>query len=493
VTASEPAPPMSRACALPQDRIGTKIVATLGPASATTARLAALLDAGVNVARINFSHGTRDDHAATLTALRQAADGRREATAIMGDLCGPKIRLGKVTAGGIPMSVGDELRIAPDVTDGSRDAVGINHPEILPDIAIGHRLLVDDGALRFEVVARSGSDLICRCDVGGTLRDHKGVNLPDSDLNLECLTDKDRNDARWAIAEELDYLALSFVRTGDDVRTLRQFLREHDARCHIVSKIETPQAVANIDEIIDASDAILVARGDLGVEMDVAHVPRIQKLVVAACRRAGKPVIVATQMLQSMIDSPTPTRAEVSDVANAIVDGADAVMLSGETAVGQYPVEAVAMMRRIAEDTEAYDQDQRPHVRVNERHPGVTAAVADSINSVVARLAPAAVAVWTEEGVLARLLSRYRLALPLLALTPNEYVRRRLALYYGVFARQRENPHDHTASITAVDEVIIPEGWAVPGNLVVVGLGPRSLEEGDTGALAVRIIGARQP
>lgn len=470
--------------------IGTKIVATVGPATASPDQLARLIAAGTQVIRINFSHGSRADHAALRAGVRTAADAAGVAVALLGDLSGPKIRLREIAGGAAVIGAGDLLRLTASTAPGDARQVGLNAPEVIADVQVGDRVLIDDGALRLRVVERAPRELVCRCDVGGVIHDHKGVNLPDSDLRLPSLTEKDLADLRWAVEQEFDYLAISFVRRSDDVRMLRQLVREQGGRCHIISKIETPQAVRNIDAIIDASDAVMMARGDLGVEMDVAHVPRVQKSVVRACRRAGKPVIVATQMLQSMIESPSPTRAEVSDVANAIVDGADAVMLSGETAVGKYPIEAVAMMARIAADTELYDQEERTALSVNERHPGVTAAVADTLSGIVARLSPRAVVVWTEEGVLARLASRYRFDTPIVALTPNEPVRRRLALYYGVTPCLAQRPVDPSERMTAVDRVLIPHGWAAPGNLVVVGIGPHSLENGDTGAVAIRIVGA---
>jgi pyruvate kinase len=485
----------------PAVHVGTKIVATIGPATASEAALARLFDAGVNVVRINFSHGARAEHDGLVAAVRAAAGrpraGSRRAgpVALLGDLCGPKIRLRELEAEEIDIEAGATLRLAGDVEVGSAERVGLNHPEILDDIQPGHRVLIDDGLLRFRAVEqsrRAGSDVVCTCEVGGVLRARKGVNLPDTELRLECLTAKDFDDARWAMDSGFDYLALSFVRRADDMHRLRRLVRDHGACCHLVSKIEMPQAVRDIEAIIDASDAVLIARGDLGVEMDVALVPRIQKTVIAACRRAGKPAIVATHMLQSMIAAPTPTRAEVSDVANAIVDGADAVMLSGETAVGKFPTEAVELMRRIAVDTERYDQDHPVSgvLRcVKERHTDVSAAVADSMNGIVTRLSPGAIVVWTEEGTLARLVSRYRPDTPIIACVPSEHVRRRLALYYGVVAYQADRPVEATERLTAVDQVLVREGWAKPGDLVVVGVGPHSLDEVGTGVIAIRIVG----
>ncbi len=486
-----PAPPSPVAApssaSLPR---GTKIVATLGPATNYVPALERLFEAGVNVARLNFSHGTRQSHARTLHNVRTVIDRRPDAVAILGDLCGPKIRLGNMVEGGAEIAAGDHIDIAREECVGDARRVCINQPEILDDLEAGQRVLIDDGTIRLHVERKTPEGVQCICDVGGVLRDHKGVNLPDSNLQLSPLTGKDLDDLTWAVKNDLDYIALSFVRRAEDVEHLRDLLRERSSDLPIVSKIETPQAVANLDGIIAASDAVLVARGDLGVEMDVAHVPRVQKSIVDKCRSAGKPVIVATQMLQSMIEAPIPTRAEVSDVANAILDGADAVMLSGETAVGKYPVAAVEMLHRIAIDTEGYDQERAQPVGVNVGRPGVSAAVANSMALVCQELTSPAAAVWTEAGVLARLLSKHRLDLPVLAFTPAERARRRMALYYGIHPRTTERIDALSARIARMDDHLLSASWAKPGDLVVMGFGPRSLDDGDTGAVTIHRVGS---
>jgi len=336
-------------------RAGTRIVATLGPASARADTVAAIIAAGMDVARINLSHGDRSLHEDIVRRVRQQATKRKAPVAIMGDLCGPKIR---VTDLDEPVTVndGDTIAIVRAKTEASSTAIATTHPGVVDEVKPGHRILIDDGTIRIRVQDRGGDRLQCACEIGGTIKSRKGMNFPDSDLNVPTLTDKDQNDLAWVAKSELDFVALSFVRKSADVHQLRDRLNALGRNIPIISKIETPQAVRDIDGVIEVSDAILIARGDLGVEVDVERVPLIQKDVAERCRHAGKPVIVATQMLQSMVSAPVPTRAEVSDVANAIMDGADAVMLSAESAIGDYPLQSVETMRRIAVQTDRYDQ-----------------------------------------------------------------------------------------------------------------------------------------
>ena len=480
----------ARAAAARSPRVGTKIVATLGPASRSPHALQRLLNAGAHVVRLNFSHGERAEHQETLNTVRAVAAEQVEAVAVMGDLCGPKIRLGKIASGTVALAEGDRLCLVRQPVLGNAERVSLNQPDIIDDVRVDHRVLIDDGAVRLRVVKTDSEGLTCQCIVGGTIRDHKGVNLPDSDLRMSALTEKDLDDVRWAAASGLDYIALSFVHSAEDVHALRRRLAELAADIHIVSKIETPQAVEDIDAIIEASDAILVARGDLGVEMDVERVPLVQKRIADRCRQAGKPVIVATQMLQSMVQSPVPTRAEVSDVANAIIDGADAVMLSAETAVGRYPVEAVEVMSRVAAQTEAYDQERMRSITVNKARPGVTSAVAQSVVTIAEEVNAKAVAVWTDGGKVARGISKHRLDKPVIALTPSEATRRRMALYYGITSVRAHKPETVEEQIAAVDRALTSGGWADAGDLVVVGIGPRSLECGDTGSISIHAVNA---
>src|SRR4051794_14491315 len=338
--------------------IYTKILATMGPACAGVDTLVGLLDAGVDVCRLNFSHGNVEAHAAMLAQIREAAGRTGKHVAILGDLGGPKIRVGQVAdqagTGGIPISPGDDLIIVRNPVVGTDHRISTNYEKFVDDVEVGHRILIEDGLLRFVCTDKDRDAVRARCTAGGVIKSAKGVNLPNTSVDVPSVTDRDWDYVDWAIQNDLDYLALSFVRKADDLKMLRFHLQRKHSTIEVIAKIEKPEAIQDIDGILEASDGLMVARGDLGVEMDVAQVPLIQKDLVRRCQAAGKPVIVATQMLQSMVESASPTRAEVSDVANAIFDGTDAVMLSAETSVGKYPLGAVHTMNHVAEVTEAY-------------------------------------------------------------------------------------------------------------------------------------------
>ncbi|MCH7812888.1 MAG: pyruvate kinase [Planctomycetes bacterium] len=465
----------------------TKIVATLGPATADDQTIEQLLRAGVDVVRLNFSHGTRDEHRRAVEAVRSISQRLDRATAIMGDLCGPKVRLAEIEGGSVRIETGAELRFVTQSVVGNAERLTINHPEILDEIQVGHRLLIDDGAIRLCVTARGPDGLVCDCLVGGKLSTRKGVNLPDTDLSLPTLTAKDLDDLAWAAEAELDYIALSFVRQAADIEDLRRRLTEIGSAAHVLAKIETRQAINDLEAIVTASDGVLIARGDLGVEVDVATVPRLQKEIADLCRRAGKPVIVATQMLQSMVESPVPTRAEVSDVANAIYDGADALLLSAETAIGRYPIRAVEMLGHVARETEAHDQTRRIPLKIGLDPEHVAAAVARSLANVADDVKAAAVVVWTESGRLARLVGKHRLDRPVIGLTSTPTTLRRLALYYGVIPMLAPKPAQ-TQDLLAAAERATACGWAKPGDLIIIGCGPRSLIGANTGSIVIHTV-----
>lgn len=469
---------------------GTKIVTTLGPASRSLDVLTRLLRSGADVVRINFSHGDRDTHAQLVDVCRQAAQTIKRPVAIMGDLCGPKIRIQRLPDGPVTFQVDQTLTLVREPTDGTRRTLATNQPRIIDDLDLGDRVLIDDGQVRFRVVEKCSDRIVCACVVPGPVGSNKGVNLPDSDLAIDTLTDKDLDDLRWSVKLGLDFVALSFVRSAADVRALRARLTRLGGDAQIVSKIETPQAIQDIDAIIDSSDAVLVARGDLGVEVETERVPLIQKQITARCRDVGKPVIIATQMLQSMVHSPVPTRAEVSDVANAILDCTDAVMLSAETAVGQYPVAAVETMHRIAVQTEQYDQKQQGSLAVNTGLSGVTPCVAQGIGLLADRAGAKAVALWTEHGNIARMVSKHRLDLPVIALTASTAAQRRMALLYGVNAVQADKPADLTARIVQADRILLERGFAADGDLVIIGFGAKTLEGGATGSVSIHVVDA---
>ncbi|MCD6392487.1 MAG: pyruvate kinase, partial [Planctomycetes bacterium] len=320
--------------------IKTKIIATIGPACCEVSTIKAMIDHGVDVFRLNFSHGTLDDHGRFLDALNTARAEHHHTTAVVGDLCGPKIRTARIEPEGQTLNVNDEITITSDPNDSSPTRFGTNYDNLVQDVAVGHRMFIDDGQIALRIIAKDDDQITCRVLSPGPLYSRKGVNLPDSDISSPSITDRDWQCVNWAIEHKIEFLALSFVRTADEIRQLKDYIKKAGADIKVIAKIEKPQAVDHLESIIDASDIVLVARGDLGVEMDLAEVPLIQKRITHLCRRFGTPVIVATQMLQSMIDSPAPTRAEVSDVANAIMDFTDAVMLSGETAIGKHPIAA---------------------------------------------------------------------------------------------------------------------------------------------------------
>jgi pyruvate kinase len=454
--------------------IRTKILATLGPATADVEVLYRLFEAGVDVCRLNFSHGTLDEHKLMLDRIREAAARFHHPVAVLGDLCGPKIRLGKVAdidgKGGMPVAVGEELIFQREPLIGVNHRVSCTYPNFIDDVKVGDRVLIEDGMLRFICTEKTYSELKCVCKDGGVVKSSKGINLPDSHVSVPAITDRDWECAEWAISHDLDYLALSFVRSAKDLNLLREHLRNKISDIHIVSKIEKPQAIADIDNIIDASDGLMVARGDLGVEMDVAQVPIIQKDLVRRCQAAGKPVIVATQMLQSMIEESTPTRAEVSDVANAIFDGTDAVMLSGETSVGKFPVITAHMMTHIAEVTEKYietmPEAREPKLNLKTMHLSV--AVARGVWQIVKDLKCKLVVIWSQTGSTARIFSKHRFPIPIVALSSDDRALRRMALHYGLYAQRMEPPTDMAALVDAVDRYVVEKQMAEPGDRIVV-------------------------
>ncbi len=415
----------------------TKIVCTIGPASSDETILREMIRAGMDVARINFSHGDHETHARNLRLIRRLAAEEDAVVAILGDLQGPKIRLGNIAHEPVTLNKGDKLTLTTRNADGTNMVFPLPHPEFVKDVKEGHRLLLDDGQLEFQVVAKQAEDLLCEVVVGGPLSSNKGVSAPESHLTLSAITDKDRADVEFALKEKADYLAMSFVRSGNDMRELRWLCRYLEGDVSLIAKIEKSDALDAIDDILEASDGIMVARGDLGVETPAEAVPIHQKQIIRRCNMVGKPVITATQMLNSMITNPRPTRAEASDVANAILDGTDAVMLSGETAVGQYPVIAVETMARIATITEAHLSDEASghfgHRPLRLKGIGaVSDATSHAAGEIAAELKAKMIvtAAWT--GYSSRQVARERPTTPILCVTPNEPTYRRMALVWGV-------------------------------------------------------------
>lgn len=424
----------------------TKIVATVGPSSSDAAMLGDLVDAGVNIFRLNFSHGTHDGHAEVLRLIREVAEARKVHVAVLADLCGPKIRVGYFVGGSVELDHGNTVTVTVRKVMGEPGLIPSEYDALAEDAKVGDRIMLDDGKLELKVCAIAGTELTCEVIHGGTLKDRKGMNLPGVAVSAPSLTEKDRADALFAASLGVDYLALSFVRKASDVADLRALLAEHDTRIPIISKIEKPEAIACIGEILEISDGIMIARGDLGVEMPPEEVPIIQQELIRLAVQVNRPVIVATQMLESMCDNPRPTRAEVSDVAGAALAGADAVMLSGETAAGRYPREAVATMDRTLRLVEGYQWRHGQFGKLADDSPPLedVARAGHARQHALSRAAALlsrdlkvhAVMVPTRSGRTARIAAGQRPSAPIVALTEDPALCRQLALFWGVTPRQ---------------------------------------------------------
>jgi pyruvate kinase len=464
-----------------------KIVATLGPATSSYDNVRAIIDAGVDVARMNLSHGSHEVHDGVYANVRQAAADAGKPVAVLVDLQGPKIRLGRFADGPHDLTVGDVFTITTEDVEGTKELVGTTFTGLPQDVKPGDSLLIDDGKVRVRVLDTDGVRVRTEVVVPGKVSNNKGINLPGVAVNVPALSEKDEDDLRWGLKLGADYIALSFVRDAADVVRVHEIMAEEGRRVPVIAKIEKPQAVDALEEIVDAFDGIMVARGDLAVELPLEAVPIVQKRAVELCRRMAKPVIVATQMLESMTTSPVPTRAEASDVANAVLDGADAVMLSGETSVGEYPVVTVQTMARIVGSTEEHGLERIAPLGTKPRTQGgaITLAAAEVADFVEAKF----VCVFTESGDSARRMSRLRSAVPMRAFTPDEAIRRRMSLTWGIdsYLVDRVKHTDHM--FRQVDEILLAEGSVVEGDKVVVISGSPPGVAGSTNDLRVHVIG----
>ncbi len=454
--------------------IKTKIIATLGPATEKEEAIQALMDHGVDVFRLNFSHGTFESHSQLLHHINSVRSHHRHIAAVVGDVCGPKIRTSRIEPDGQEVHNEEDVVIYSGEEAGTAHRFGTNYEHFVHDVQVRQRILIDERQIELKAVQKEADTVTCKVLYGGPIRSHKGINLPDTRVSIPSITDYDWQCIDWAIENQLEYIALSFVRQADEILAVKKYLRDADSDIKVISKIEKPEAIENLEAIVQASDAVLVARGDLGVEMELAQVPLIQKRITALGRQVGKPVVVATQMLQSMIEHPTPTRAEVNDVANAIMDYADAVMLSGETAVGQYPIQAIKTIRQIAHFTEAYlDQNNalRPKIKTQDQLI-FAAAVARSVAQIVDDTEAKLVAVWSQTGSMAQFLSKARIDVPILALTSNERISRQMALHYGVIGRNQSIPNDIVDFTRRVEKLILEHQWVQIGDQIVLVAGP---------------------
>ncbi|MFT4201512.1 pyruvate kinase [Gordonia sp. (in: high G+C Gram-positive bacteria)] len=465
----------------------TKIVCTMGPATASVEKIRALVDAGLDVARMNFSHGTHDDHAAMYGYVREVGEATGKALGVLADLQGPKIRLGTFGGDGkVEWNAGDTVRITVDDVVGDHDRVGTTYKQLARDARVGDRLLVDDGKVGLTVTDIDGNDVVCTVTEGGPVSNHKGLSLPGMDVSVPALSEKDIADLEFALRLGVDLVALSFVRSPSDIELVHEVMDRVGRRVPVIAKLEKPEAVENLEAIVLAFDAIMVARGDLGVELPLEEVPLVQKRAIQMARENAKPVIVATQMLESMIENSRPTRAEASDVANAVLDGADAVMLSGETSVGKYPVQTVATMNRICQTVEAGPRSVPPLDHLPRTRRGVISYAARDIGE---RLSAKALVAFTQSGDTVRRLARLHSPLPLLAFTPIPEIRNQLALSWGTetFIVNRVGNTDEM--IDDVDEVLLGTGRMERGDTVVIVAGAPPATVGSTNMIHVHRIG----
>ena len=451
----------------------TKIVCTMGPQENDIDLLSRMIEAGMDVARFNFSHGTHEEQAERMESVRKARERTGRPIAMLLDTKGPEIRTGLlVDHKKVTLEAGKEIILTTEDIDGTAEKVSITYKKLYEDVKAGDTILVDDGLMELRVKEIDGEDIICEIINGGELSERKGCNVPGVRTQLPAITDKDIEDIVWGIGQGFDVIAASFIRDAAGVYQIKDLLKEHGSTIPVFSKIECSEAVDNIDEIIEASDGIMVARGDLGVEVPAHLVPHIQKEIISKCNKAYKPVITATQMLDSMIRNPRPTRAEVADVANAIYDGTDAVMLSGETAVGKYPVEAVTLMAEIAKNTEKYmNEDQFNSHRSMEQHATVSSSVCYAAVRTAKNVGASAILIPTVSGKTARLMSNFRPEIPIYAVSPSWAMVRRMQLYWGVtpFAGKKEKNQylliDHSI------QIVKDKGYVKEGDIVVITAG----------------------
>ena len=465
-----------------------KILATLGPASQDSETLGRLFEAGADVFRINMSHATHDAMRERIRMIRALSKHYGREIGILVDLQGPKLRVGQFQDGGVDLMRGQSFALDDDKTPGDATRVHLPHPEILRALAPGHTVLIDDGKVRLHITHTTPQRAVAMVDVAGRISNRKGVSLPDTEIPVSAMTEKDRSDLDAALEEGVDWIAVSFVQRADDIADVKKIVR---GRALVLAKIEKPQAIARLEEIMEISDALMVARGDLGVEMPLEKVPGLQKRITRMARRLGKPVVVATQMLESMITAPVPTRAEVSDVATAVFEGADAVMLSAESAAGQYPIEAVATMNRIAEEVER-DSIYRTVINAQRGAPEQTGAdaIAVAARDIAETLDVKAVCAWTSSGSTALRIARERPSPPILALTPKRETARRLALVWGVHAVVTKDADDVDDMSKRACKFANRESMSREGERVVIVAGVPFGTPGATNMVRIAFTGA---
>lgn len=468
----------------------TKIICTIGPASEQTEVLEQLMQHGMNVSRLNFSHGNHEEHGMRMRNIKQAAQNQGVNVGILLDTKGPEIRIGTIESGKVTLREGEQFVLTTQEVEGNAQRVCVSYADLPTDVQPGCRILIDDGLIGLEVQEINGPEIVCQITNGGELGSRKGVNVPGVDVQLPAVTQKDREDILFGLSHGIDFIAASFVRKAADVLEIRRILEEQNAHVQIISKIENHQGVINIDEILKVSDGIMVARGDLGVEIPTEEVPLVQKMIIEKCNKAGKPVITATQMLDSMMRNPRPTRAEASDVANAIFDGTDGIMLSGETAAGKYPIEAVQTMAKIAERAE---RALRYEELLERKRAGHTRTVTDAISHATCTtaqdLGARAIITSTKSGHTARMVSKYRPRAPIVAVTPRVDVARKLMLVWGVYPLLVPETQGTDEMIDIAVAHTLQAGYIQSGDLVVITAGVPVGIPGTTNLLKVHIVG----
>lgn len=444
----------------------TKIVATIGPACSNSETLEALIDAGLDVARVNCSHAEHSEIGGLIQDIREMSQKKGRCVGILLDLSGPKIRTSKLKNNNpVELKTGDTFNLTSRKVEGDSSIVGTNYPKLAQEVSQGATILLDDGLIELEVVKTNATDVECRVVSGGILKNKKGINLPGARLSIPALTEKDKQDLAFGLEQEVEFIALSFVRDPQDILSLKELIGDHWPPALVIAKMEKPEALEHLEEILDVADGVMIARGDLGVELPPEKVPPAQKLITRMANLKGKPVITATQMLDSMIEHPRPTRAEASDVANAIFDGTDAVMLSGETAVGKYPVESVQMMVRIAESAEVTQDRTALH-----QHdlPTSAHAIAHAACAMAVDMSASAIAAFTKSGATARLISQFRPPTPVIALTQHIHVYRQLSLNWGVTPLMLTEVSDSESTLALVEDTLLDNGLVNHGDCLVI-------------------------
>jgi pyruvate kinase len=462
----------------------TKVVCTIGPASETLEMIRELIVNGMRIARLNFSHGTHSDHEKKIYSIRKIAEDLSKPVAILQDLGGPKIRVGHIPDPGVRIEPGQDIILTTQTIEGSEQRISVSYPLLNEEVKAGDRILLADGFLELTVLKINVPEIQCKVITGGMLTSHKGINLPTGTIHLPSMTEKDHEDLLFGLSHDVDYVALSFVRTAADIQIIKEIIHQENRNTPVIAKIETHEAVDHYGDILDAADAIMVARGDMGVEIPLEEVPVIQKQLIQKANALGKPVITATQMLRSMVDAPRPTRAEASDVANAVLDGTDAVMLSEETASGNYPIQAIQFMSRIAAEAEKiYPHDRYlqlvPKKEISDSVTYSVCVLADHLDAAVI-LAP------TQSGRTAMHISRFRPKQPIIAFTPSQATMRRLSLFRGIYPCLIPDPKDADDMIEIVAKRSIDAGDMAEGDLAVIIEGHPVWEAGTTNMIRVK-------